>query len=79
VTRDIVVAAVLVLAFAVLATAHVTIAFGLACRRPRWRALVALVVPPLAPMWAMQSNMRARGVVWIASAVVYAVALMLAA
>ena len=77
-TRDAAVLAVLVLAFATLVTAHVTLAFGLARRPPRWRGLVALVVAPLAPWWGWQERMRARGVVWLASALVYAIALGLA-
>jgi hypothetical protein len=77
-TRDVILVVAMVVPFAVLVTAHVAIAFGLARRPPRWRALIALVVPPLAPMWALRSGMRARGVVWIASAVVYAVAVAIA-
>jgi hypothetical protein len=77
-TRDAAVVAVLVLAFATLLTTHVTLAFGLACRAPRWRALVAFVVAPLAPWWGWREKMRVRGVAWVISAVVYAVALGLA-
>jgi hypothetical protein len=75
VTRDAVVVAVLVVAFAALVTAHVGIATGLARRRPRWRALVVLVVVPLAPWWAMRARMRLRGTMWIVAAVAYAVSL----
>lgn len=66
---------VLVAAFAVLLTAHVTLAVGLARRAPRWHALVALVVAPLAPWWGWQAHMRVRGALWMAAAAVYAAAL----
>jgi len=75
--RDEVVAAALLLAFAVLITAHVTLVVGLAARSPRWRALVALVVPPLAPYWGW-SALRVRSAVWMAGAVTYGVMLVVA-
>jgi hypothetical protein len=77
VSRDEVVAIGLILAFAILATAHATIVAGLLARQPRWRGLAALVVAPLAPYWAWQP-MRRRAVVWVAAAAVYVVALLLA-
>jgi len=67
--------AALVVAFATLLTVHVTLAFGLARRPPRWRGLAALVVPPLAPWWGWQARMRVRGVLWIAAAAAYGIAL----
>ena len=43
----------LVLGFATLVTVHLALALRLILReRPRWRGLVALVVPPLAVIWA---------------------------
>ncbi len=77
-TRDELVAGAVVLAFALLVTAHVTIAAGLLRHPPRWRALAALVVPPLAPYWAW-GPMRRRAVLWLAAAFVYVVARLLAA
>ncbi|HEY5241627.1 MAG TPA: hypothetical protein VIJ22_09185 [Polyangiaceae bacterium] len=71
-SRDELVAGALVLAFAVLVTAHVALVVGLAGRAPRWRALVALAVPPLAPYWGW-STLRRRSVLWVASAVAYGV------
>ncbi len=77
--RDIVVLAILVVAFAALLTAHVTLVVGLARRhRPRWHALAALVVAPLAPWWGMREHMRARAVTWLAAAACYAVMLAMA-
>jgi hypothetical protein len=76
-TRDEIVAALLVVAFALLVTTHVVIVFGLSSVPPRWRAVVALVVPPLAPYWGWRW-MRRRSIVWILSAASYAVLRVLA-
>lgn len=76
-TRDEIVAALLVVAFAILVTTHVVIVFGLAGVPPRWRAFVALVVPPLAPYWAWRW-MRGRSILWIVGAASYAVLRVLA-
>ncbi len=63
----------LVVAFATLVTAHVTILAGLLVREPRWRALAAVLVPPLAPAWAARTGMAGRAGVWVASAIAYVV------
>jgi hypothetical protein len=75
---DAVVVGALVLSFALLVTMHVAICAGLLARPPRWRAPLALVVPPLAPYWAAQERMRVRAGVWVACVVVYAVARVMA-
>jgi hypothetical protein len=72
--KDIVLVALVVLAFAMLVTVHVTIAVGLARRMPRWRSVVALLVVVLAPYWAWREGMRRRAVLWIASAILYVAA-----
>jgi len=77
-TRDEGVMAAVVLSFAALTTAHLTLVAGLAGRSPRWRAAVAAVVAPLAPYWGFRSKMGARAGIWVASAAVYAVARILA-
>jgi hypothetical protein len=77
-TRDIVVLSVLLVAFAALVTAHVTIAAGLLQRRPRWHALLAFVVAPLAPYYAARAHMRVRAFAWIGALVAYATATVLA-
>ncbi len=59
--------------FAIAVTAHVAIAAGLALRSPRWRGLVALVAPPLAPYWAFQSGMRVRATAWVGAVLAYVV------
>jgi hypothetical protein len=77
-TRDAALLAVLVLAFAALATLHVALAVGLLARRPRWHGALALVLPPLAPYWGARQGMRARAIAWVVLAVVYAAALLVA-
>lgn len=77
--HDVVVLSLVVAAFAVLVTAHLTILVGLGRRRPRWRAAVACVVLPLAPYWAVRARMRVRGAAWIGALAVYVVARVLAA
>jgi hypothetical protein len=76
--RDIVVVALVIVGFAWLVTMHVVLTFGLARRTPRWRALVAFAVPPLAPYFAWREHMRTRVWLWIVGIVVYLVALTLA-
>ncbi len=72
-TRDEWLTVMLVVAFATLVTAHVTILVGLVGREPRWRALAAALVPPLAPAWAFRRGMAGRAGAWVASALAYAV------
>jgi hypothetical protein len=72
--KDMILVAAVVLAFAFLVTAHVAIAVGLLGRAPRWRAPVALAVPPLAPYWAWRERMRVRAGLWAAGLVVYVAA-----
>jgi hypothetical protein len=78
--NDMILVAVLVLAFATAVTAHVTLGFGLARIAPRWHALVAFVVPPLAPLWGLRARPRmiVRSVAWIVGVVVYVIARSLA-
>lgn len=74
-THDFFVFAALVLAFATLLTAHVTLAIGLGRRAPRWRAPVALFAAPLAPWWGWRGKMRVRSILWIVAAGAYAITL----
>jgi hypothetical protein len=74
VLRDAIVLAMVIVGLASLVTTHLAIAWSLVEReRPRWRGLVALVVPPLAPVWAWRAGLRARSGLWLASLVAYAV------
>ena len=77
-TRDEWVVAAVVSSFATLATTHVTLVVGLWSRPRPWRAAVAAVVAPLAPYWGLRSRMPARAALWLASAIAYAVARILA-
>ncbi len=61
--------------FALLVTAHVALAAGLARKRPRWRSPVALLVPPLALYWGHGAGMRLRSALWLGSLVLYLAAL----
>lgn len=72
--KEIILVAAIVLSFALFVTAHLAIVWGLLFRAPRWRSPVALVLPPLAPYWAVRERMRVRAILWIASLVVYALA-----
>jgi hypothetical protein len=71
--KDIVLLSVTVLAFALLVTVHLAIALGLLQRPPRSRALLAFVVAPLAPYFALRERMTFRAVAWIVSAAAYLV------
>jgi hypothetical protein len=64
----------LLLSFATCCTAHVIIAVRLARRRPRYRGLLALVVPPLAPVWAHGQGWRLLAYLWFAGVAGYALA-----
>ncbi len=78
VTRDRIEMGLLVISFAALLTTHVALTIGLTRRRPRWRAIVAFLLPPLAPWWCCQERMRGRAVVWIVAALLYGVMLVVA-
>jgi hypothetical protein len=76
--KDAVLIAGVVVAFATLCTVHVAIVVSLLRQHPRWRALVAFVVPPLAPYWALRTGMVIRGGIWIGSVILYTTLLGLA-
>jgi hypothetical protein len=71
-THDEWLAVTMIVAFATLVTAHVSLVVGLLARRPPWQALVAAVVLPLAPAWGLR-GMPVRSAAWIASAIAYVV------
>ncbi len=76
---DALVTVALLLGLATLITAHVALAARLALReRPRWRGLVALVVPPLGVIWALRAGWKALAAVWLGATFVYALALIVA-
>jgi hypothetical protein len=51
--------------------AHVTLVIGLLGRKPRWRGLVGLLIPPLAAYWGYEAKLLARVTLWVASLAVY--------
>ncbi len=71
---DIFLMAILVISFAAAVTAHVTLILGLGARPPRWRALIAFVVPVLAPYWGFRERMVVRSSIWILALLVYVAA-----
>jgi hypothetical protein len=62
----------LAIALAVHLGAHVALLVGLARRRPRWKAVAALAVPPLAPIWGWEKMPR-RAQTWVLAFAAYAV------
>lgn len=75
-TKDLVVVAALVLALATLITAHVALVVRLLLRPPRWRGMVALLVPPLAVLWAFREGWRKTATIWLLAIVVWVSALL---
>jgi FtsH-binding integral membrane protein len=63
--------ALIVSTFAVALTSHVAIVLGLMGKTPRWRALVAVFVPPLGAVWAIREKQRLRAAAWLVAAVAY--------
>jgi hypothetical protein len=78
--KDILALAALTLSLATLVTVHVSIAGRLLLgARPRWRGPAALVVPPLAPLWAFGEGWRKLGLLWVGAALIYLVGRLAAA
>ena len=68
--------AALALSSATLVTSHVVLAYRLVSdARPRWRGFVALVIPPLAPIWGYREGFRRTSTLWLAALVLYVAAL----
>ena len=67
-----VLAAIVALALVTFLGAHVALLSTLFARVPRYRGLVALAVPPLAPYWGWRVELRTRVYVWLGSLAVYA-------
>jgi hypothetical protein len=59
------------LAFGLFVTAHVALSAALLWRKPRWRGLLALLIPPLAPFWGWSEGLRAWSAVWLVALVAY--------
>jgi hypothetical protein len=76
--RNAVVTLALLGSFAALLTVHVASLFGIVKKNAYGRAAGALAIPPLAPVFAFTSGMRARAVLWCLFAAAYVGALLLA-
>jgi hypothetical protein len=65
-------------ALAVFVAAHVVLAAGLARRGGHVRAVVAFLVPPLAPWWGYRAGLRIATIVWCAALAVYTLGIVVA-
>ena len=72
-SRDELVYALLVAAFAAFMTAHVALCLALSGRAPRFRAVIAFVAFPLAPYWGAKDGQRKRVALWGLFALAYLV------
>jgi hypothetical protein len=68
----------LAVVLAVFSAAHVVLVAGLARSRAWGRAVVAFVVPPLAPWWGYRAGLRIPTIVWCAALALYAAGVALA-
>ena len=66
------------LAFGLLVTAHVALSAVLLWRKPRWRGLLALLFPPLAPFWGWSAGLKVWSALWLVALVVYVAGLVAA-
>jgi hypothetical protein len=62
----------LAVVLAVFVAAHAVLVAGLARSRAWGRAVVALVVPPLAPWWGYRAGLRIPTFVWCTALALYA-------
>lgn len=77
---DGVVLVALLVSFATLVSVHLAIAVRMVWRvRPRYRGLVALIVVPLAPLWAYEQRWRRMSATWVTALGIYLVARVVAA
>lgn len=75
VAPDLIALGALVTAFASLVTVHLALAYRLARLGPPWKGFLALMLPPLAPIWGILANLRLLPILWMLSATGYIVAL----
>ncbi|MEJ7728897.1 MAG: hypothetical protein WKG00_06755 [Polyangiaceae bacterium] len=71
---DAILLAAMVLGSALAVTAHLAIFIGLLRRPPRWRAVVALLAAPAAPVFAVQERFWVRAAAWVLGVVAYVAA-----
>lgn len=73
--KDVVIAALLIFGFAAFVTSHVWLAMRLIINtKPRIRGVLALFVPPLAPIWAYREGFRKGAVLWLVTLGLYVAA-----
>lgn len=73
--RDVIIMAAVLVPFAAFVTVHVALAGRLTLRmHPRWRGLVALLLPPFAPIWGFREGMRKLSWAWLIVLGVYVLA-----
>lgn len=73
--KDLVITALLIFGFAAFVTAHVWLAVRLIIHvKPRIRGVLALFVPPLAPIWGYREGFHRGVVLWIVTLAVYVIA-----
>jgi hypothetical protein len=65
-------------ALAVFLAAHVALVAGLAQKRTWGRAVVALLVPPLAPWWGYRAGLRVATIAWCAALALYTLGVVVA-
>jgi hypothetical protein len=65
-------AAAVALVLLVFLGAHFALIGALLARRPRYRAAVAFVLPPLAPYWGWRAGLRRRVYLWTITLLLYA-------
>ena len=72
---DVVLVILLVAGFAAFVTLHVALS-GLLffAHKPRWRGLVALVIPPLAPLWGYRAGQKRTAIAWLTLLTLYVAA-----
>jgi hypothetical protein len=69
----------LVVPLAAFFTLHVALSATLLSVRPRWRAPVAFVIPPLAPVFGFRAGKRKLSIAWLVLLGVYVIARIVAA
>jgi hypothetical protein len=77
--KNVIITAALALGLATLITVHVALSWRLFwSQHPRWRGLVALMIPPLGLIWALRAGWKGTVWLWAAAAAVYLAALIAA-
>ncbi len=74
----VVVFAAAAVSFALLLTIHVLVCVRLLRETPRWHAVLAFVVPVVAPYFAVRAHARTWAALWVAAAMIYGAALFFA-